>query len=720
VEEASADETPAEVASTAEDVKSAPAEAVTVCMTVTTWTLVAMLISVTVIAAVGQMETGEVLFSRDVGLTDGIDDKLPVGVARLLVTFNELLGVTEGAVVMLAEDTVAGTVEFRDPVEILTDAGGLEIPVKVTDLGVELADKVELTEPGGIDVETPVLVVELGTTGTEEFADGKMLPVNNVAELGSGKGVRNPSELVPGVLDLETEEMFALRLGVALGSAGADELVDGTMLPLLGTDGELNGRIRVPIDEMFMLRLGVALGSTGTDELADGTMLPLLGTERELDDGIGKGVRRSSELVPGVLDLETEEMFMLRLGVALGSTGTDELADGTMLPLLGTERELDDGIGKGVRRSSELVPGVLDLETEEMFMLRLGVALGSTGTDELADGTMLPLLGTERELDDGIGKGVRRSSELVPGVLDLEIEEMFMLRLGVALGNTGADELADGTMLPLLGADKELDEGMGKGVRRPSELVPGVLDVEEIFKLRLGVTLGGTTTEEFAEGSMTLLLACEGVVETFALDNIVETTGCVELDISGADEFTIGKVEEVNGLGTGVDIGIEEFPKGGTIPLLPVADDVAVLPWTVVVLAPLDGETRTLGVVTGLRELLAVEFPDDGGTRPDARVEKAVPVDPDVEKIPVPDETVTLGNDPDVVRSGGISPDKAVELTRAVKRDVENTALPTDTFKLVMISVTGGGIKLCELMIVVVVVDVKIFDIIAVPPDGVT
>jgi hypothetical protein len=662
VEEASADETPAEVASTAEDVKSAPAEAVTVCMTVTTWTLVAMLISVTVIAAVGQMETGEVLFSRDVGLTDGIDDKLPVGVARLLVTFNELLGVTEGAVVMLAEDTVAGTVEFRDPVEILTDAGGLEIPVKVTDLGVELADKVELTEPGGIDVETPVLVVELGTTGTEEFADGKMLPVNNVAELGSGKGVRNPSELVPGVLDLETEEMFALRLGVALGSAGADELVDGTMLPLLGTDGELNGRIRVPIDEMFMLRLGVALGSTGTDELADGTMLPLLGTERELDDGIGKGVRRSSELVPGVLDLETEEMFMLRLGVALGSTGTDELADGTMLPLLGTERELDDGIGKGVRRSSELVPGVLDLE----------------------------------------------------------IEEMFMLRLGVALGNTGADELADGTMLPLLGADKELDEGMGKGVRRPSELVPGVLDVEEIFKLRLGVTLGGTTTEEFAEGSMTLLLACEGVVETFALDNIVETTGCVELDISGADEFTIGKVEEVNGLGTGVDIGIEEFPKGGTIPLLPVADDVAVLPWTVVVLAPLDGETRTLGVVTGLRELLAVEFPDDGGTRPDARVEKAVPVDPDVEKIPVPDETVTLGNDPDVVRSGGISPDKAVELTRAVKRDVENTALPTDTFKLVMISVTGGGIKLCELMIVVVVVDVKIFDIIAVPPDGVT
>jgi hypothetical protein len=52
----------AEVALAAEDATSAPAETVTVCTTVRIWTLVAMLVTVTVIAAVGQTETGGVLF----------------------------------------------------------------------------------------------------------------------------------------------------------------------------------------------------------------------------------------------------------------------------------------------------------------------------------------------------------------------------------------------------------------------------------------------------------------------------------------------------------------------------------------------------------------------------------------------------------------------------------------------------------------------------------
>jgi hypothetical protein len=560
-----------------------------------------------------------------VELADAMNDEFPVGKVRLLVTFNEAPGVTEGIVVILAEDMVTGTVTLTDAVETPTegtvttfvpDEGGLEVTL-VDGPGI-LADgcgmllimgTVVLAEAGGIDDEAPMLGVKLGAAGTEEFADGTILPVGNTAELGIGKGVRRPSELVP--IDLE-------------------------------------------IDETFKLRLGVPLGSAGTDALADGTMLPLLGTGRELDDGIGKGVRRPSELVP--IDLEIEEIFMLKLGVTLGTAGTEKFADGTILPV-GNTAEL--GIGKGVRRPSELVP--IDLEIDETFKLRLGVPLGSAGTDALADGTMLPLLGAERELDDGIGKGVRSPSELVP--IDLEVDETFKLRLGVPLGSTG--------------------------------------------------------TEEFAEGNMTLLLACNVVDEAFALDNIVETTGNLELEISGADEFADGMVDEDGELGTGVDIGIEEFPDGGMIPLLPVADDVAVLPWIVKVIPPLVREIWTLGVATSLPELLVVEFPEDGGIRPDAPVEEAVAVDPDTEKISIPEEIVTFGKVSDVERGGGISPDEPVELMNAVRRDVENTALPEDTFTLVITSVKGGGIKPCELIIVVVIVDVKILETTAVPPGGV-
>jgi hypothetical protein len=100
---------------------------------------VVVLISVTVMGAVGQTETGvvegrekgEVLFNNSVGLADGIDAgavlfrngdgladttieeiKPPVGSARLSVIFVEPLGVIEGMLVMLAEVRVAGAVEL--------------------------------------------------------------------------------------------------------------------------------------------------------------------------------------------------------------------------------------------------------------------------------------------------------------------------------------------------------------------------------------------------------------------------------------------------------------------------------------------------------------------------------------------------------------------------------------------------------------------------------
>jgi hypothetical protein len=129
------------------------------------------------------------------------------------------------------------------------------------------------TEFEAVDVSVLGLGVVLGTAGTEEFIDGKMLPLlpkANALELEMGKGKRFPAELVP-----------------------IDAVVD-----------------------VFELRLGVTLGTAGIEEFIDGKTLPLLPKVNALELGMGKGKRFPAELVP--IEFELKVAFMLELGVALG------------------------------------------------------------------------------------------------------------------------------------------------------------------------------------------------------------------------------------------------------------------------------------------------------------------------------------------------------------------------------------------------------------------
>jgi hypothetical protein len=126
-----------------------------------------------------------------------------------------------------------------------------------------------------------------------------------------------------------------------------------------------------------------------------------------------------------------------------------------------------------------------------------------------------------------------------------------------------------------------------------------------------------------------------------------------------------------------VDKGIEEFA-GGIIPLLSVDEVMAVLPWSVKVVAPLNEESVTLGVRARLIKLLAVEFTDGGGMTPDAALEEAVAVESEVEKIAMPDDVVMLVRDPDVELGGGMIPAEPVERVRAVEFDVEKISMPDE------------------------------------------
>jgi hypothetical protein len=102
---------------------------------------------------------------------------------------------------------------------------------------------------------------------------------------------------------------------------------------------------------------------------------------------------------------------------------------------------------------------------------------------------------------------------LVP--VEPKLEVMFKLALGVTLGGsvavtTGTEELEDGTIdaLALAGG---VESVRGNGERGWSELVPVEPRLEVTFKLALGVTLGGRVTEEFDDGVIDALILAGGV-----------------------------------------------------------------------------------------------------------------------------------------------------------------------------------------------------------------
>jgi len=138
-----------------------------------------------------------------------------------------------------------------------------------------------------------------------------------------------------------------------------------------------------------------------------------------------------------------------------------------------------------------------------------------------------------------------------------------------------------------------------------------------------------------------------------------------------------------------VETGVETLAEGVMIPPFPVAEEVAVLACIVMIFTlPVD-ETSTSGVGARLG-VLSVEFEDDGGMRPDAAVENVVPVDPAVEKMSIPDETVMIGGNADDESggamleelSGGMIPDRPVDEVAAVDPAVEKISKPEDTVTL--------------------------------------
>jgi hypothetical protein len=157
-----------------------------------------MEISVMVSAPVGQTQRVEVLLMSGVRLADGIYDESLVGSGGELVMFMKLLVVADGMLVIFADGMFVDTVELREALETLTDAIVVPVPTE---------------------------------TETEEFTDDKILPVANALELGIGKGDRFPAELVPTEFEAVVE--FMLGLGVMLGTAGTEEFAEGEILPLL-------------------------------------------------------------------------------------------------------------------------------------------------------------------------------------------------------------------------------------------------------------------------------------------------------------------------------------------------------------------------------------------------------------------------------------------------------------------------------------------------------
>jgi hypothetical protein len=387
----------------------------------------------------------------------------------------------------------------------------------------------------------------------------------------------------------------------------------------------------------------------------------------------GKGERGCSELVP--VDPKLEVMFKLLLGVTLGGmvTETFELVLGVTLGRI-TTVEFEDEIigpltvelvrGKGERGCSELVP--VEPKLDVMFMLTLGVILGEAVTDAFEGGAIDPL--TEELVS---GKGERGSSELVP--VEPKLEVMFKLALGVTLGGAVTEKFEDCTIDTLILAGV-VELVIGNGERGCSELVPVEPRLEVIFELALGVMLGGTVTDEFKDCTTDALVLAGGV-------ELVRGKG-----ERGSSELVPVEPIEIGLVGT----EDETFADGVMIPLLPVNEDVKVPPETVILPTLPVEETTMLGVGTGFVGPLMVTFAEPGGMIPDAPTEETVTVEPEVENITNPDEVVTLGGDPGVELGGGISPNDPVEVNTAVDPEVKTIPTPDETVTLGKDELAGG------------------------------
>jgi hypothetical protein len=265
-----------------------------------------------------------------------------------------------------------------------------------------------------------------------------------------------------------------------------------------------------------------------------------------------------------------------------------------------------------------------------------------------------------------MGNGLRGAPELDP-TDPLGIDATGELGTDVGPVDKGIEEFAGG-IIPLLSVDEVMP------VLPWSVKVVAPLTKESVT-LGVGARLTKLLAVEFTDGG--------GMTPDAAVEEAVAVESEVE---------TIAMPDDVVMLVRDSDVELG----GGMIPAEPV-ERVSAVEFDVEKISMPD-EMVTFGMDPG------VEL---GGMTPAEPVERVRAVEFDVEKISMPVEIVTFGMDPDV-ELGGMTPAEPVETVSAVEFDVENTTLPEDTFRLVMMSMTGGGIRLAELTIVVVVVDVKI------------
>jgi hypothetical protein len=309
----------------------------------------------------------------------------------------------------------------------------------------------------------------------------------------------------------------------------------------------------------------------------------------------------------------------------------------------------------------------MEPKLDVIFMLALGVTLGGAVTDELKGGTMEPL--TDELVS---GKGERGASELVP--VDPKLDVTLKLALGVTLGGAVTEEFEEGVIDALMLAGG-VELVSGKGERGWSELLPVEPRLEVMFALALGVTLGGALIDEFEDCTIDALMLAGGV-------ELVGGRG-----VRGWSESLV----PVDLMATGL-VGTEDetFADGVMMPLLPVADEANVLPEIVILPTPPVEEMTIAGVGAEFVGPLIVMFAEPGGMTPEAPIDERMAVDPEVERITTPDDTVTFGGGAGIELGGGISPNPPVELNTAVDAPVEKKAEPDEMVTLGNSELAGG------------------------------